>query len=249
MDLVVDTRERALVAELQRHGVPHTVEPLAVGDAVVRDAGGAPMLVVERKTLADLASSIRDGRYEEQSLRLQALAIPNSHVLYIIEGSARTYTARYNKIALPALRSAMCSLNYYKGFSVARTQSVEATADLVAAYLKKIARRSAEGAIAHARLAGNGVAATSTQAHIDALGKRPSAHITPEAMPQLMLSQIPGVSSHMACALLQNATFGELLRDPAVCLSGATYTTAKGATRRIPCDVVQAVCAYTAKLV
>ena len=67
-------------------------------------------------------------------------------------------------------------------------------------------------------------------------------------MPQLMLSQIPGVSSHMACALLQNATFGELMRDPAGCLSGAMYTTAKGAARRIPCDVVKAVSDYTAKL-
>ena len=44
-------------------------------------------LIVERKTSNDLASSIRDGRYDEQKFRLRNSGINN--VIYLIEGKAK----------------------------------------------------------------------------------------------------------------------------------------------------------------
>ncbi len=248
MDLVIDTRETALMGQLTANGAPHATQQLGVGDAVVRArADGSLRLVFERKTLADLASSIRDGRYREQSLRLHELPIPNSHVIYVVEGSSTAYTSRYNGVKLDALYSAMCTLGYYKGFTVTRTQSVRETAAYLAACRQKIENREAAGDVPHA-VHGKGGSRPSAQDHIDALGNRPSSHVTPEVMPQLMLSQIPGVSTKMACAILQNATFAELVANPSGSLEGASYNTPKGQSRRIPKDVVAAVEQYLGSL-
>lgn len=58
---------------------------LTHGDFVV-SIDGAPRVVVERKTLSDLAASIKDGRYSNQKKRLLA-TYPPSHVIYLIEGN------------------------------------------------------------------------------------------------------------------------------------------------------------------
>jgi ERCC4-type nuclease len=249
MDLVLDSRETALKAQLNTMGVPCTIQQLGVGDAVVRSStDGSPRLVFERKTLSDLAASIRDGRYREQSLRLHELPIPNSHVVYVVEGSSTAYTSRYSGVTIDALYSAMCTLGYYKGFTVTRTQSVRETAAYLAACRQKIEKREAGGDVPHALRDRSNDSGPSAQDHVDALGSRPSGHITPEAMPQLMLSQVPGVSAKMACAILQNATFADLVANPRGALDGASYNTPKGQCRRIPKDVVAAVEKYLGNL-
>ena len=40
--------------------------------------------IIERKSLADLASSIRDGRYAEQSFRLNGYPIFNHYIYFNI---------------------------------------------------------------------------------------------------------------------------------------------------------------------
>ena len=76
----VDTNagETALFTALQaRLGAEsHQVvrERLDVGDVVMTTGDGGARLLVERKTWADLASSLTDGRYAEQKVRLLAAA-------------------------------------------------------------------------------------------------------------------------------------------------------------------------------
>jgi ERCC4-type nuclease len=72
--IVIDTRETGSVAsELNALGVPYVVEPMSVGDFGIRDESGNFLAVWERKTCADLAASINDGRYAEQKGRMMAL--------------------------------------------------------------------------------------------------------------------------------------------------------------------------------
>ena len=56
MALTLDRRERALSAVLE---IPHEMVDLPVGDVVCRYESGAEW-VLERKTVRDLASSIRE---------------------------------------------------------------------------------------------------------------------------------------------------------------------------------------------
>lgn len=63
------------------------VSNLAVGDFIIQD-GDDIKLIIERKTLTDLQSSITDGRFREQKHRLSE-SVNSDKVLYIIEGSKK----------------------------------------------------------------------------------------------------------------------------------------------------------------
>jgi ERCC4-type nuclease len=88
------------------------------------------LLIMERKSIHDLSASIRDGRYDEQSFRLNGISLPNHNILYLVEGEINSFTMNRfkHKINKNTLYSALFSLNYYKGFSVVRTFSLDETA-------------------------------------------------------------------------------------------------------------------------
>ena len=76
MKIIVDNRERALIPilkttiENKKLPIEIIIDTLEIGDAIIRDSNDNDLLIVERKQLSDLAASIRDGRYSEQSYRL-----------------------------------------------------------------------------------------------------------------------------------------------------------------------------------
>ena len=214
----VDTREDALndMVRINLTGTTHTTrsEPLAVGDVILSsDDGKTDYIVFERKSLADLAASIRDGRYKEQSLRLQAFpGVHNHNVVYIIEGDFARYSERFSNIGKGALQSAMCSLNYYKGFSVVRTMSVVETYELVHSYANKLAASPAPYGHYHCHHEvvvpaqdEEGGATLSTVGYCSVLKVKQvkCENITPQNIAEIMLCNIPGVSSKTAAAIVK----------------------------------------------
>ena len=185
-------------------------ERLPLGDVILHDPSqgqglGRDIVIFERKTLADLAASIRDGRYKEQSFRLietaAATGFHTHNIVYIIEGDLARYDERHTQITKTALQSAMVSLMYYKGFSVVRTMNVGETADFILHFADKVAK---EGSLS---VADTGTAtATSTpmaQAYSEVSAKKEKRdYITRENIGEIMLSQVPGVSAKMAAAIL-----------------------------------------------
>ena len=75
MRIKIDIREREIISCVQKFqpSVTDLLEieyvPLPLGDIIICDEE-EELLIIERKTLQDLAASIKDGRYEEQSYRL-----------------------------------------------------------------------------------------------------------------------------------------------------------------------------------
>ena len=84
--LCIDVREKALISELTHLGISYTVMNLDVGDIMIQDEEGTPLLVAERKSFADFAASNADGRYREQRGRLMAMRGGGCAVLYLLEG-------------------------------------------------------------------------------------------------------------------------------------------------------------------
>jgi hypothetical protein len=233
----VDMREADLLSLFQINlvGTTHTLqsEALPVGDAILSsDDGATDYVVFERKSLQDLAASICDGRYKEQSLRLQAFPnVPNHNVVYIIEGDFSRYNERFSKIGKGALQSAMCSLNYYKGFSVVRTMSIMETYDIIHSYANKLAAspapyghyhchhdiggpaQSEEGGAQDSQGGGRGAKARlvpsrcvlGTVGYCSVLKVKQikSENITPQNIGEIMLCNIPGVSSKTAAAIVK----------------------------------------------
>lgn len=143
MLLKVDNREKIIIPALTTacnriEGVKIETENMPLGDAGIYADNGDELVLFERKSLSDLAASIKDGRYSEQSLRLSATLTPNHNIVYIIEGSLDQYNYKRNKIHPNTLLSAMVSLNYFKGFSVVRTWNVLETIELIMSYVEKL---------------------------------------------------------------------------------------------------------------
>ena len=178
-------------------------ERLPLGDIILHDpTQGRDIVIFERKTLSDLAASIRDGRYKEQSFRLietaAATGFNTHHIVYIIEGDLSRYDERHSQITKTALQSAMVSLLYYKGFSVIRTMNVGETADFILHFADKVAKEGALPIAADNTECGSGAAAYSEVA----TKKEKRDYITRENIGEIMLAQVPGVSAKMAAAIL-----------------------------------------------
>ena len=181
-------------------------ERLPLGDVILHDPTqgqglGRDIVIFERKTLADLAASIRDGRYKEQSFRLietaAATGFHTHNIVYIIEGDLARYDERHTQITKTALQSAMVSLMYYKGFSVVRTMNVGETADFILHFADKVAK---EGPLS---VADTGAMATTAQGYSEVSAKKEKRdYITRENIGEIMLAQVPGVSAKMAAAIL-----------------------------------------------
>jgi ERCC4-type nuclease len=151
--------------------------------------------------------------------------VPNHNVVYIIEGDFSRYNERFSKIGKGALQSAMCSLNYYKGFSVVRTMSVVETYDIIHSYANKLAASPAPYGHYHCHHDVGGPAQSEEGGAQDSQGgvrgatlstvgsptycsvlkvkQIKSENITPQNIGEIMLCNIPGVSSKTAAAIVK----------------------------------------------
>lgn len=185
--IVVDTRENSLFAALSAHKAAESaleMRTLEIGDILI-EIDGVLKLIFERKSIADLLASMKDGRYNEQSVRLTASPVRNHNIYYIIEGTPSMKDKR-------TVNSAIFSLAYYKGFSTYKTASVDDTAYVIANIAAKLAREPA-------RVPYDDAAPTDYLASIQL---KKSSNITPENFSEVILSQIPGVSNAIAKVIL-----------------------------------------------
>ena len=152
----------------------------------------------------------------------------NHNVVYIIEGDFARYSERFSKIGKGALQSAMCSLNYYKGFSVVRTMSVVETYELVHSYANKLAASPApyghyhchhdvvvpaqdeeggaqdsQGGVRGQRLLRCATLSTVGYCSVLKVKQVKCENITPQNIAEIMLCNIPGVSSKTAAAIVK----------------------------------------------
>jgi ERCC4-type nuclease len=149
MKIKIDVREKKLIELLKSNEeiiskkYEISVETLNLGDIIISNDEDKELILIERKSISDLASSIMDGRYSEQSFRLNSCDIHNHNIVYLIEGNLLIYRP-YSKINKKALYSAICQLNYYKGFSVLRTINIQETAEIIIRLFDKIVREKKE---------------------------------------------------------------------------------------------------------
>ena len=217
MRLIIDNREQALIAaatvELASTSIGLLVEALSIGDASIEQDDGTPLVLFERKSIADLLSSIKDGRYSEQAHRLLYSGTHASHnIIYLIEGSYTHLPTRDKKTVV----SAMTSIQLFKGFSIQRTTSVVDSANMIVGMAKRIEQKLAEGmtfafsnqsntntATVTGGDSNNTDTATKTIPNYSAVVKKVKKdNITCENIGEIMLCQVPGISSAIASAIM-----------------------------------------------
>ena len=230
------------------HNIQVNTENLVLGDIIVANETDT-FLIIERKTIPDLLSSIKDGRYAEQSFRLNEHSHHNHNIIYLIEGDITKN--KKHSADKSMFYSAMLSLNQYKGFSLFRTFSIEETALFICNSVIKMTKQLKEGKCQYysndlttpnnpAPLtppAANITDAQEDKQYIKVVKHTKKEHITPNNIGEIMLCQIPGVSHIIATAILEKFnSLPELidsLRKDENCIKNLTTTNSKGLTKKI----------------
>jgi crossover junction endonuclease MUS81 len=267
MIIKVDNREQELLKQIQNlvlfipafKQLKVETVALPLGDIIISD-DNEDKLIIERKCLNDLLASIKDGRYEEQSYRLNGLNHHNHNIYYLIEGDVnKANRFKDNNIEKLTLYSAMFSLNYFKGFSVMRTFSMEETAIFICNTANKLSKSEKKAYYEYKPL--TNVSTTNSEQNLDnqeqnvennleketveqtdkdyisVVKKVKKENITPENIAEIMLCQIPGISSVTAVAIMDKfKTIPNLIQEIQqndTCLKDISYQNTKGQTRKI----------------
>ncbi len=85
LKIILDNRERDLIPFFKESNIPIEVTNLDIGDIHFYKNNDL-LIIVERKTLSDLSSSITDGRYKEQKQRLLYAIDHKIRKIYFVEG-------------------------------------------------------------------------------------------------------------------------------------------------------------------
>ena len=226
MKLIIDEREHslydkcysAICAQSTPSYIQLSKDVLPIGDIILKTDDNRDVLMVERKSFSDLLASIKDGRYEEQSYRLlNSSGFPPHSVIYLIEGMfSQLRTTMEKKI----IYSAITSLQFFKGFSIHRTSSVAESAEWLLYMGDKIEREfqkgnppyyltqsflryftkpnesSSEPEIPSSEL-------TSAN-YCSVVKKVRKENVTPENIGEIILCQIPGISSNSAITIMKS---------------------------------------------
>lgn len=241
MLIQIDTRENDLYTLIEKcisedsklNNIHIESVQLPIGDICIRQDHESPeILLIERKSINDLAASIVDGRYKEQSYRLFHTDIPNHNIIYLIEGKITDLNRRFSRIKPNALYSSMIVLQYFKGFSVFRTMSIQESANYIVRISDKIMRETKKGYYDGHINPYEGVE------YHQVVSTSKKTNVTPENIGELMLSQIPSVSSSIAKEVMNR--FGtmtnlmESIQESGIeCMDAICTTNAKGQQRNI----------------
>lgn len=262
MKLLIDVREKQLIkllSALQKTDdvrFDTYIDTLPLGDLIIKDDDDNELIIIERKSLQDLASSIIDGRYKEQSLRLHCESMPNHNIMYVIEGHMDDFLNKNysRKINENTLYSAMVTLNYMKGFSVIRTFSILETATWIIRVIDKIQRTKEKQGFYSINTENNKLYREKTDENIEqpiysSVVKRvKKENIRPDNIGEIILSQIPGISTATSLAIMSH--FGSLynlmieLKNDRNCMNTLTYTTKNGQQRHISHKSIESIITY-----
>jgi len=293
MIIKIDSREKDLQNKLSYYiscipvfrNLKVLSEKLPLGDIIISN-NDKDVLIIERKSINDLLSSIKDGRYEEQSYRLNGLSQHNHNIIYLIEGDVnKANMFRESQFEKLTLYSAIFSLNYYKGFSVIRTFNLDETALFICNTTIKLIKGEQTNRKAYYSHPKNMNAQTLTctntntikqenceethiniekihensekpdenkeeikalvsgeenasdKDYIEVIKKVKKENITPENIDEIMLCQIPGVSTTTSISIIKKySNLINLIRciqEDENCLNDISYTNNKGQSRKI----------------
>ena len=246
---------------------------LAIGDIIFYDEkNNTNKIIIERKTTSDLLASIKDGRYTEQSYRLDGDELDNHNIIYMIEGDL----TKINKLIAKdktTYYSSLISILYFKGFSVMRTYSLQESAFFICNSFLKISHdkkskqpfyNTIKQQDCNVPKSEDNDSSLQTQPHhdftlqemshknyISVVKKTKKENITKDNIDEIMLSQIPGISSTTAICIINKyksiTNLIHALSNDENCLKDICYKTSKGADRKINKDTGKIIKSFLIK--
>ena len=258
MKLIIDCREKNLIKLCEKllknsekfkdKNIVLETSNLDLGDIMIVDDKNENKILYERKSISDLLASIKDSRYTEQSYRLSGSEFHNHNIIYIIEGQIDKFSDKQ------IIFSSMFSLNYYKGFSVFRTFDIEETAYTLCnaclklgkeknklSYYKNSKNETDKENGEDVELVDNpetdDINEKPVKSYSTVVKKKKNENINKDNFSEIVLCQIPSVSSTTAIAITKEfKTINNLinkLQEDKTCLNNIKYETESKQLRKI----------------
>lgn len=270
----IDVREPQLIKQMQNIAIKDVVivtEALPIGDIIIE--AGTQQIIIERKTILDLCASIKDGRYDEQSYRLNGSDVSNHNIYYLIEGDiGKLLIFNKHKIDKQTIYSALFSLSYFKGFSVIRSFDIYETAFILMNMASKLLRSN--GKLPFYKMINNNETVTEIKndketeydkvteidkendkektdkekMYCNVVKKVKKDNITSANIGEIMLAQIPGISGHIAITILEKfKTLPSLIKsiqEDEKCLDDIYTKDSKNKLRKLSKTVIAKLIMY-----
>lgn len=205
MKIIIDSREPENFLSLIKENVNKSIdleissENLDVGDFHIyrNNDDEYPSIIIERKSLNDLISSIKDGRYNEQSFRLNNHLLHNHNIYYLIEGSIEFIKNNQNK---QMIYSSIFTLSYFKGFSIINSYNINQSANIIIRFIEKLYKENSKNSFYNNKRD----FIEESKNYSEVIKAQKKSNITKENILEIMLMQIPGVSINVAQIISNN---------------------------------------------
>lgn len=214
MNLIIDSREAKLREyfdsiddEINKLGIDITYQNLNLGDIILKC--NDLEIIIERKTIYDLFSSIQDGRYKEQKFRL----LKNydlSQIVYLIEDVANVSKIKYLKNFSSVTYGSIVNTIFRDEIKVVRSFTLKESAIYILNILKKMNKNPEFFSYIKKNQINQVDNQKNTNDYVDNFKLKKSSEMTPQNCAFIQLSVIPGVSINMAKIVLNH--YGSLLK-------------------------------------
>ena len=141
MEFIIDNREN-----IKHHFIEKKVDwvvckNMDIGDFCIT-YNNELVCIFERKTIEDLAASIKDGRYREQKKRLVG-NYPKSKIMYIIEGDLTkdNKSIQYNKVSKDTIYSTIINVYLRDNINIVHTNNSTETIECLEQFCRKITKQ------------------------------------------------------------------------------------------------------------
>jgi len=223
-----DTKETTLFTAFTSPTPISSLAPLEVGDIQIyhKDHPDVPLVIIERKTIKDLAASIRDGRYKEQIIRLKSLHKHPTRIFFVIEGcqitpskyikrlvDLRYLATKINHMDGESLYSAFINIMVRDQISILESDDTNDTCQILRKLVEQVEKKYLE-IIGQCVVTPHLQTVEAQNFHYSKTIKSNKKHnVNPQVCFINILSQIPGVSPNSAAFIIeQYPTMAELMQ-------------------------------------
>lgn len=196
--LYLDCREQKLASLINDTYVSCQLE---IGDVQIK-VNDQIFILIERKTLADLAASIKDNRYKEQKQRILNTTNPDVKIIYVLEGTYSfspdmVYAGLSNGTMSGSIINSMLRDNIF----IVQTRSVADSADFITGIFQRVKKDPAKYMNTARQIGYNPTSSVSV---------KKKENINKHECMLLQLCCIPGISNKKAQAICEALKLSDL---------------------------------------
>lgn len=192
--LLIDYREKKILEYFKNNKNKEYIEKrnLLVGD-IIFTYNDEKILIIERKTICDLISSITDGRYKEQKFRLLKNNNENN-LLILLEGEIEE--PKYGYMKKKNILGSIINTMFRDKINIYKTFDIEETCYFIECILNKLIKKEKKNftKLFNTDNIEENIDNNKNKSYCETIKLSKKSNLTPKIFNELILLQIPGVS-------------------------------------------------------